>query len=148
MMLRPYPPITFFLCVTGAILSWLLLPQLNFITAPYTWPGIAPIVIGCWLLLTASQRFKKVGTNILPFNKPDVLVTHFPFNVSRNPMYLGFLCLLLGAALMFGNFAAFVFVAVFFGVINTINIPFEEQLCEATLGDDYIRYKASVRRWL
>src|SRR5687767_5999437 len=52
--------------------------------------GLALIFIGLALAGWARAIFAKVGTEIMPSSAVNAkLVTHGPFRVSRNPMYLG-----------------------------------------------------------
>ena len=86
--------------------------------------------------------------NIKSFDKPKVLVTDGPFRFSRHPMYLGFVSLLLGVAMLLGSLSAFVGPVAMFITLATLFIPFEERACQAVFGDLYTDYKRRVRRWL
>ena len=63
-------------------------------------------------------------------------------------MYLGGVLILAGMALTTGNLAAFISPLLFFLVMHLMFIPYEEEKMESTFGDDYLKYKASVRKWL
>ncbi len=60
--------------------------------------GVALLVFGVALAGSGSGQFRRAETNIIPFAKASVLVTDAVFRWSRNPMYLGMLVALLGAA--------------------------------------------------
>ena len=99
-------------------------------------------------MVWADGLFKKVSTEVKSFDKPTILVTEGPFRISRHPMYLGFVALLLGVAIMLGSLAAFIAPIAMFITLATIFIPFEESMCEETFGQEYLDYKTRVRCWL
>ena len=76
------------------------------------------------------------------------MVTEGPFRFSRNPMYLGMLLIILGAAVKAGFAEGFAFAFVFFLVANFWYIPFEEKNMEDMFGDTFEDYKKTVRRWI
>jgi protein-S-isoprenylcysteine O-methyltransferase Ste14 len=112
------------------------------------WIGLLPAAAGLYLLKTASGAFHRVETNIHTFRDPDVLVIEGLFGLSRNPMYLGFTLLLLGAALIADAVTALLPVAAFFLAAHLWYIPFEEKAAERRFGDAYRAYRSRVRRWL
>jgi protein-S-isoprenylcysteine O-methyltransferase Ste14 len=68
--------------------------------------------------------------------------------MSRNPMYLALLLLLVGWAVQLGSVAAALVPPLFVWVINSQQIKWEEQALERVFGQAYLRYKQQVRRWL
>lgn len=142
------PPILLIICLSG-----MLTLKYNFTTTPIGLGVLANasyllIALGILLPVWGSQVFKRVQTNILPYNDPDKMVTSGPFQFSRNPMYLGMMLILTGTAVKLGFWESFGFVAVFFGVANWWYIPFEEGRMHVAFGDEFIKYKNKVRRWL
>lgn len=117
---------------------------------PSVWraAGIVPGVAGLVLLLAGSGRFRRVGTNIRTFDEPGVLVTDGLFRLSRNPMYLGFFLVLLGAGLGMGALTPLVVPVGFLAVANFWYVPFEERALRAKFGDAYVNYQRTTRRWL
>ena len=63
-------------------------------------------------------------------------------------MYLGMVVVLVGIAVLFGNASPFLIAPMFGWLIQTKFVKFEEALLEKTFGDEYLRYKQNVRRWL
>src|SRR5690606_40755307 len=63
------------------------------------WLGLALLLAGVLLLILAAGLFRARGTTVDPTRSPDVLVTDGLYRLSRNPMYLGMLLVLLGFAL-------------------------------------------------
>lgn len=110
--------------------------------------GLPIASIGLGMSAWGSKRFEEVGTNIKTFDRPDQLVSDGLFGWSRNPMYLGFLILLAGAALGLGSWAGVTAPVVFFVAADRWYIPFEEAQMKRTFSDEYETYAQQVRRWL
>ena len=141
------PLLTLALLIVMALLS-ALVPEPSLLGKPVNNIGHAVIVAGILLILGAAAQFRKVRTNISTFRKPDVLVTGGPFRVTRNPMYLGFVIILAGAAIAADAAVALLPVAAFFTAANRWYIPFEERAAEQAFGPAYADYRRRVRRWL
>jgi protein-S-isoprenylcysteine O-methyltransferase Ste14 len=77
-----------------------------------------------------------------------VLVTHGPFGLSRNPMWLSGLIVWLGWALFFGSVVILIVAIVLWVVTHVFTVPREERALEARFGETYRAYKARVPRWL
>ena len=109
-------------------------------------PGITGIsfIVFWWSVLTMLRA----GAN-LPTQKPStVFVSHGPYQLSRNPIYVAMLLLIIGIACWL-NSAWFLLVApVFIGLITAGVIVREEQYMSRKFGTEYDDYCASVRRWL
>jgi protein-S-isoprenylcysteine O-methyltransferase Ste14 len=63
-------------------------------------------------------------------------------------MYLGLLFLLIAWAFYLSNLVAFAGVPLFVLAMNRLQIQPEEAAMEAKFGDEFRRYRESVRRWL
>ena len=63
-------------------------------------------------------------------------------------MYLGMLLVLLGWAVMLASSAAFLSSGVFVLYLDRFQIEPEERALTAVLGQEFIDYRARVRRWL
>ena len=87
-------------------------------------------------------------TTIEPGENPSSLVIECPYRYSRNPIYLGFLMLITGIAIMLSDVTALLSPIIFFLVINSVVIPREEKNLTKNFGRDYERYKKEVRRWI
>lgn len=110
--------------------------------------GAPLVLLGLVLLVSGSQLFDRVGTNIKTFDDPDVLVTAGLFGRTRNPMYLGFALFLAGAALGLGSLTAWFGPAFFLIAANFWYIPFEETRMAKTFHVEYDAYRSEVRRWV
>lgn len=103
---------------------------------------------GLTLLVSARRRFARADSEIMTFGTPRNLVTDGPFRFSRNPMYLGFLLLLVMAALLANVWAALLAPSVFFLVAQFWYVPAEEKAARAIFGQAYEHYARHTRRWL
>jgi protein-S-isoprenylcysteine O-methyltransferase Ste14 len=97
---------------------------------------------------TATVRFLRSGTPIIPVRPAKRLVTDGPYRFTRNPMYLGMAGAYGGAAVATGVLWALPFLPAVVGVIDRQVIPREERHLAETFGVEYERYRSSVRRWL
>jgi protein-S-isoprenylcysteine O-methyltransferase Ste14 len=142
------PPNYCFTYLVAALVLHLIFPVATVLPPPYNLLGIVLVVLGIWIMVWADDLFKKVNTEVKSFDKPTVLVTHGPFRISRHPMYVGFVSLLLGVAMLLGSLIAFVAPLAMFFTLEILFIPFEEDMCQEVFGDAYGDYKKRVRKWL
>ena len=103
--------------------------------------GFGVMIWGWWL-------FKRYDTAICPTAKTDFLVTFGVYRVSRNPMYLGLVSMLLAVAIFVGTFPFYLATTAYFLVINNAFCPYEESKLSEAFGDSYMSYKNKVRRWI
>ncbi|NRG19292.1 isoprenylcysteine carboxylmethyltransferase family protein [Rhizobiales bacterium] len=142
------PPVLVAILLAMMVAIAQFLPAGSLVPAPAHWVGLPVTLAGIGLLAAGSSRFFKVGTEINTFREPKILVTNGIFAYSRNPMYLGFLILLAGAAILLNSPLNLISVAVFFAVANYWYIPFEEANARRVFGRAYVDYCSSVRRWI
>jgi protein-S-isoprenylcysteine O-methyltransferase Ste14 len=148
-LLRIYPPVWLLVLLAAAIAAHYLVPESRVFDVSYPVLGILLIVIGFAGANVASAFFRKEGTEILPTSETNsVLVTHGLYKYTRNPMYLGMVITLLGAAFIGGTLPFFLAALADFLILNFVFIPFEEKKLERIFGEQYLSYKRSVRRWL
>lgn len=110
--------------------------------------GYALLISGTTLLLSAAGLFKKLGTTIDPTKAPDQLVTTGIYKLSRNPMYLGMLLILIGAQFALSSPVGTILPISFFLIMNKIVIPREEQMVASSFGVEYQEYRMRTRRWI
>ncbi len=143
------PPVHLLLTLAAMAGFHYLLPVAQFTYEPYTkYAGIAVIVLGISITAVAAGAFWKAGTPVVPFEKSTALVTGGLFRYTRNPMYLGMIVLLLGAGLIFGSVGSLFPIPLFAWIIITNFIRGEENFLQEIFGDEYLKYKSKVRRWL
>lgn len=125
-----------------------LLPLMRFIAPPYSRAGFVLILLGLLLAAVSAGALHKVGTPVIPFKKATTLVTGGFYRYTRNPMYLGMVLILLGASLLFGTLGALIPIPFFIWAIEAGFIRAEERFLQEIFGEEYLRYKQRVRRWL
>jgi protein-S-isoprenylcysteine O-methyltransferase Ste14 len=96
----------------------------------------------------ASFRRAKTTVNPMKPASASVLVDGGIYRRTRNPMYLGFLVVLLGWAMFLSNIVAFLLLPAFVCYMNRFQIEPEEKALAATFGQQFAAYKTGVRRWV
>jgi protein-S-isoprenylcysteine O-methyltransferase Ste14 len=107
-----------------------------------------PLVIGVTLNLIADDAFRRVGTTVKPFQKSKSLLTNGVYSISRHPMYLGFVLILVGVALLLGSMTPWVIIPIFSVLMEVMFIQVEERMLEEKFGTTWVKYKNKVRRWI
>ncbi|MBW2992866.1 isoprenylcysteine carboxylmethyltransferase family protein [Candidatus Woesearchaeota archaeon] len=141
------PPTHFIILLALAVIFHIIFP-LGAIYFPYNLAGFILILLGVVLNLWTDWMFKKSKTTVKPYEKPKFFHAKGPFRISRHPMYLGMLSILLGVSVVLGSIIPFLFSAVFVIIIERKFIPVEENNMEETFGYRYQAYKKKVRRWI
>ena len=108
------------------------------------------IIVGVIAALLGIIEFNKAKTTIDPRcpEKTDYLVITGIYRISRNPMYLGFLIILLGCVVISENIATLLLLPVFVLAINSSQIKPEERFLSKKFGSNYSEYCSRVRRWV
>src|SRR5205823_1937681 len=104
-------------------------PALAFVIPVQTLIAIALALIGTVVAILGVTSFVRAGTTVNPLS-PDAassLVTSGVYTISRNPMYLGFLFLLLGWGIYLPNVLALMIVPLFVVYMNRFQIAPEER---------------------
>ncbi len=126
-MKRILPQTLLFLClILMVLLNWAF-PLWPLLPLPFNLAGLAPLVLGVVINVSADRQFAQVGTNVKTFAEPDQLVTGGWYRISRNPMYLGFVLMLIGVWIVLGSVSPILGVLVFTVVADRWYIPYEEQ---------------------
>ncbi|MEN8158558.1 MAG: isoprenylcysteine carboxylmethyltransferase family protein [Myxococcota bacterium] len=112
------------------------------------WLGVALAVAGFSVMAWGARTFAAAKTTIKPFEKSSVVVTAGPYGFTRNPMYLGMVAMLTGLALALGTLGPWAAVVALAVLLQVRFIRNEERALTASLGEQYERYRRSVRRWL
>ncbi len=118
---------------------------------PWTWragPAVILIASAGLLIAPTVMRFRRADT---PFDvrKPaTTLIMDGPNRYSRNPGYLALTLLYLGLGVLFSSAWVWVLVVPTLLIMNVAVVRKEEQHLESQFGEEYLRYKTAVRRWL
>jgi protein-S-isoprenylcysteine O-methyltransferase Ste14 len=116
--------------------------------------GVARII--GWLLVGGAvalsgwsvQTLHSADTTTRPDKPASRVVRHGPFGYSRNPIYVSFAMLYLGIAVLRNALWAVLLLPLALYVIQREVIGREERYLERTFGEEYLDYKAKVRRWV
>jgi protein-S-isoprenylcysteine O-methyltransferase Ste14 len=131
-----------------AVVLHYFFPVTILIPFPYNLLGLLIVGLGVYLAFQSVRLLISYNTTFKPSGNPSSLVTKYLYRHSRNPIYLGDFLIALGSATILSSLSAFIAPLIFFLVVNTIIIPFEENRLQKNFGSEYERYKKSVRRWL
>ena len=130
------------------VLSHCLFPIVVVVPRPYAYLGAALMLLGLVLATQAAREFRRVRTAYHLHRDSPVLVTSGLFRLSRNPIYLAMVIWLLGLAALLGSLTVFLFPALLFLLANFLFVPLEENSMEEAFGEQYLAYRARVRRWI
>ncbi len=143
------PPVIQFLF--SALLAWLFARYVALI--PMTIPIFVPLMIGLigtGFLIIALLHFRAHKTTVNPMEpmKASALVMDGVYRVTRNPMYVGLLLLLLAWCFWLRDLSGLIAVPVFVFAMTNLQIKPEEQALTELFGDTYLQYQRRVNRWL
>lgn len=92
--------------------------------------------------------FWRKRTTIEPHHQPTALIVEGPYRLSRNPIYLALLALLVGYVLRLGSLAPVILPVAFYIVLTRRFIEPEEAALRRLFGAAAQDYLARTRRWL
>jgi protein-S-isoprenylcysteine O-methyltransferase Ste14 len=149
----PPPPVAYL----GPLILGLLLNRK--IPAPFLPRGLArilglPLIGGGVLLGGLTYRTMRradtpiIGEPFIPGKPTATLITDGPFRYSRNPGYLGAAMVYAGIASLANALWAVLLLPVTLLTMRRTAIEREERYLERKFGEEYLRYKARVRRWI
>jgi protein-S-isoprenylcysteine O-methyltransferase Ste14 len=146
---RVPPPIVFAGAVVLAVLLGWIWPRDPWVGGLLRWMiGLASVGGGIALIVTALGLLRGTDQDPKPWLPTPTLVTEGPYTMTRNPIYLGFVSILVGLGTLLGN-GWFAITAVLAALaVQKLAIEPEEAYLEEKFGDDYRAYKRRVRRWL
>ncbi|SFG16531.1 Phospholipid methyltransferase [Palleronia marisminoris] len=110
--------------------------------------GIALISVGVVLMVWAVTAMLARRTPVMPGQAPEALVSSGPFVLSRNPIYLGDVLVLAGAALWMGPLWGIVLVIPLMAVLTIRFIRPEEARLRERFGGEYDAWAQRTRRWI
>ncbi len=108
-----------------------------------------PLLGGGVLLLGWFERaMRQADTPASPYKPVSRIATEGPFRYPRNPGYLSMAMIYAGIASLANALWAILLLPVALLVIQRGVIEREERYLERKFGEEYLRYKARVRRWI
>jgi protein-S-isoprenylcysteine O-methyltransferase Ste14 len=126
----------------------LLLPQPLIVPQPWHLVGLVPLALGVLINLVADGALRQAATTVKPYEEPSALIEGGAFRASRNPMYLGFVSILLGVAVLLRTAAPFVVLPAFAILMDRAYISVEERMLAERFGARWEAYRRCTRRWV
>ncbi|WP_238122335.1 MULTISPECIES: methyltransferase family protein [unclassified Xanthobacter] len=147
----PWPPLIYGAALVAGLGLQAFVP-VGWPAAVIGWPlrgtGVLVAAAGLGFDFWALHTLRRAHTNILPHRAADHLVTHGPFALTRNPIYLGNTLLVLGIGLVLSN--AWLMGAALVAAFATDRLAArrEEWHLAAKFGPAFTSYAARVPRWI
>ena len=112
--------------------------------------GALFLIAGLGVMISAILTFRRLQTTINPLqpNTASSLASTGVFKLSRNPMYLAMLLILIALALYTGAVASIFLLPGFIIYISVFQIVPEEQAMQELFSQAYADYCKQVRRWI
>jgi len=143
-----HPPVlTLIHLIIAFALGWL-------IPLPIPLPTFTPILSIVLVLLglafagSAVFQFRAKRTTVNPHGSVSMIVSDGPYRFSRNPIYVGLVCLLIGFPLIARSLWGLILSPVLILSFDNLVIQYEEAYLEKKFGEPYTNYKSRVRRWI
>jgi protein-S-isoprenylcysteine O-methyltransferase Ste14 len=110
--------------------------------------GLALTFVGFLLGIGAFMEFRKARTTLNPHGSTKQLVTSGIYRFTRNPIYLGFLLMVIGLPLSSGLYWGILLTPFYMLTMYSLVIKREEVYLERKFKGQYTNYISRVRRWL
>jgi protein-S-isoprenylcysteine O-methyltransferase Ste14 len=142
------PPAYVLTAIVLMVALHFIAPAARLIPSPWNLLGVIPLAVGIIINVVADRAFSRAGTTVKPFQESSALITTGVYRLSRNPMYLGLVLLVLGIAVITGSLTPLVVVPILAFLLDRDFIAAEERMLEERFGPVWLEYKKSVRRWI
>jgi protein-S-isoprenylcysteine O-methyltransferase Ste14 len=143
----PAPTLTIIHVTMAILIGWMAplpIPAPKFVT----WLGLGLTALGFVLGVLSLIEFKRVRASSDPKKPTSVLVTSGVYRFTRNPIYLGFVLMLIGLPLTMGNYWGIILVLPLATFMKNMIIKHEEAYLEKEFKSQFAEYCSRVRRWL
>jgi protein-S-isoprenylcysteine O-methyltransferase Ste14 len=110
--------------------------------------GLSLIGIGLFVAAGAFRVMARAKTHIDPYKPVLAFVTDGPFRFTRNPLYMALTLFYLGGTTLVHALWAVLLLPILLAVMTYGVIAREERYLERKFGQEYVSYKAKVRRWI
>lgn len=143
-----FPPLLFGgTLLLGLLMSYVfptpLLPRPAALTI-----GLVLVIIGVSTLLLSFRAMIRHNTTINPSGVTTTIVRNGLYRHTRNPMYLSLTLIYIGVSVATNAWWGLLLLIPLLMVVQKGIIEREEAYLTRKFGDDYLRYKAQVGRWL
>ena len=110
--------------------------------------GIALLLLGLGITVSAHRSFKQRHTPYEPFAKPTALITTGIYAISRNPIYLAPVICHIAMGFVLSSIWLTLFALLLLVFLECTIVPAEEHTLKTAFGIDYEIYCKNCRRWL
>ena len=110
--------------------------------------GVLLILVAIPIALLGVLALKRAETPVDVRKPTTAIVTNGIYRLSRNPMYVSLAFVYLGIACWVNSLWILLLIVPVLVVVDQGVIKREEQYLEQNFGDEYLRYKSEVRRWI
>ena len=110
--------------------------------------GLLMTFVGFLFGIGALLEFRRARTTMDPHGSVRQVITSGIYRFTRNPIYLGFLLMVIGLPLNSGLYWGIVMVPFYVLLMNRLVIQHEEAYLAKKFGKAYTNYTSHVRRWL
>lgn len=144
------PPVALVVIVAAAMAAVAyLVPAASTVPVSPVVAGILALA-GALVALSGVVAFRRQRTTVNPLapEQSTSLVVRGIYRYTRNPMYLGFLLVLVGWCAYLANWAAALLLPGFIMYMTRFQIQPEERALRSRFGPEFDAYCRSVRRWL
>jgi protein-S-isoprenylcysteine O-methyltransferase Ste14 len=143
----PAPTLTIIHITMAILLGWLIplpIPVPIFVQ----WLGLGFAALGFILGVLALVEFRRVRAAYDPKKTAKSLITSGIYRYTRNPVYLGFVFILIGLPITMGTYWGVILVWSLITFTNNMIIKHEETYLQQEFKNQYLEYSSHVRRWL
>lgn len=143
-----FPPLLYILTLAIGIAGSRLY-QISLLPETVALPlGILLVFTFFVLLFPAARIFTRNNTTVNPSGITTRIVNDGIYRYTRNPMYLAFTLFYGGVALLTQSWLCFVLLLPLLILVQKGIIEREEAYLSRKFGQEYLAYKAQVRRWI
>ncbi len=143
-----HPPVLLVIHIFAAfLLNWFLPLPLRF-PPVLVWVGYALAAIAIGVAASAAVEFRRARTTLDPHGSVSTMVDSGPYGFSRNPIYLGFVGLLISFSFIFGHYWGLILAPLLMMLLYRLVIQHEEAYLQKRFAAMYTEYLSRVRRWL
>lgn len=121
---------------------------ISFAPRPAMPVGLLIVILAAALFVWSTRTFRSAHTPVAGNQPTTAVASAGPYRFSRNPIYLAFTVCQLGAAFCLNSVWLLVTLLPAIALMSFVVIPREERYLGLRFGEEYSRYRASVRRWL
>lgn len=143
-----FPPLLFGSTLAVGILLRFLFPTPLLSRPTALLIGAALVLIALPVLLLAFRQMIRNKTTIDPGGTTTTIVSSGIYAYSRNPMYIALTLIYSGICVMANAYWGMLLLVPLLILVQKGIIEREEAYLTRKFGDEYLRYKGRVRRWL